>query len=116
MSTLDATFRALADPTRRAILSRLAVGELTVGELSAPFTISLPAISRHLRVLEEASLIACERDGKFRRCQLNPQGLRGAAEWIEVYRRFWSESFDRLEEHLKRRKSRRRKRHDIGAD
>jgi DNA-binding transcriptional ArsR family regulator len=104
MMNLDHTFGALADSTRRAILVRLAQGEATVGELAKPFGISLPAISRHLKVLEEASLISNERQGKHRRCRLTPQGLEGAAEWIDFYRRFWAGSFDRLDAHLKRPK------------
>jgi DNA-binding transcriptional ArsR family regulator len=98
---LDLAFSALADPTRRAIIARLASGETTVSELAAPFAISLPAISRHLRVLERANLIRQEREGQFRRCRLDAHGLKTAAEWLEFYRRFWSESFDRLDEHLK---------------
>ena len=99
---LDTTFAALADPTRRAILARLALGEATVGELCAPFEISGPAISRHLRVLEQAALITRERDGQHRRCRLAPAAMGPAAEWIETTRRFWSESLDKLEDHLKR--------------
>ena len=101
MNALDHTFGALADPTRRAILARLAVGEATVGELAAPFEISLPAISRHLKVLETAQLITNERDGKHRRCALRPQALERASEWLDFHRRFWSGSFDRLDERLK---------------
>lgn len=103
MMTLDATFAALADPTRRAILARLAEGEATVGELCAPFEISGPAISRHLRVLEEAALITRERDGQHRRCRLAPGAMANAAEWIETHRRFWSGSLDKLDAHLKRK-------------
>ena len=98
---LDRAFAALADPTRRAILRRLAVSEATVAQLAKPFAISAPAISRHLRVLEAASLIRQERDGQFRRCRIDPKGLASAAQWIDFYRLFWSESFDRLDEHLK---------------
>ena len=98
---LDRTFSALADSTRRAIVQRLAAGELTVTELARPFAISLPAISRHLRVLEAASLVRQERDGQFRRCRLDTQGLQTAGEWIDFYRHFWGESLDRLDEHLK---------------
>ena len=101
MNALDHTFGALADPTRRAILARLAVGEATVGELAAPFEISLPAISRHLKVLEAAELITNARDGKHRRCALRPQALERASEWLDFHRRFWSGSFDRLDERLK---------------
>jgi DNA-binding transcriptional ArsR family regulator len=102
MKTLDHTFSALADPTRRAILVRLAQGEATVGELAKPFNISLPAISRHLRVLEDASLISNERDGKHRRCRLKPEVLAAASDWLDFHRRFWMGSFDRLDAHLKR--------------
>ena len=98
---LDRTFAALADPTRRAILVRLASGEATAGELAAPFPISAPAISRHLRVLEEAGLIARRVDGQHRRCCLQPALLRSATEWLGFYREFWSSSLDRLDEHLK---------------
>ena len=101
---LDQTFAALADPTRRAILLRLAEGATTVGELSRPFDISAPAISRHLRVLEKASLIVSERDGKHRRCRLHPEALKTAAEWLEFYRRFWGGTLDKLDAHLKRAK------------
>ena len=98
---LDHTFSALADPTRRAILVRLAQGEATVGELAEPFDISLPAISRHLKVLEQASLITNERHGKHRRCRLKPEALTAAANWLDFHRRFWSGSFERLAAHLK---------------
>src|SRR5580698_3013854 len=102
MTPLDHTFSALADPTRRAILARLAEGETTVGELARPFAISLPAISRHLKVLEEAELIANERRGKHRHCRLRPESFTAASECIDFYRRFWSGSFDRLDAHLKK--------------
>jgi DNA-binding transcriptional ArsR family regulator len=101
MKTLDATFAALSDPTRRAILARLATGEATVGELAEPFDISLPAISRHLKVLESAALIENARAGKHRRCRLKPEALAAAREWLDFHQRFWSGSFDRLAEHLK---------------
>lgn len=104
MMNLDTTFAALADPVRRAILARLAQGDATVGELAEPFDISQPAISRHLRVLEAASLICRERDGQHRRCRLDARGLARATEWLDFYRRFWSESFARLDAHLKRKK------------
>ncbi len=100
MMTLDTTFAALADPTRRAILARLAEGEATVGELAAPFSISLPAISRHLKVLEEAALIENRRAGKHRLCRLKPEAMKSAADWLGFYARFWRESFERLEDHL----------------
>jgi len=97
---LSATFAALADPTRRAILARLAEGEASVGELARPFAMSLPAISKHLSVLERARLIRRRKDAQWRRCALRPEALRSAAEWIGRYERFWAESFDRLAEHL----------------
>ena len=100
--SLDATFAALADPTRRAILARLAEGEAPVGELAAPFDISLPAISRHLKVLEGARLISREKDGQWRRCRLRPEPLKEASDWIGRYRRFWEGQFDALTEYLKR--------------
>jgi DNA-binding transcriptional ArsR family regulator len=105
MQSLDHTFAALADPTRRAILARLAQGEATVGQLCAPFPISGPAISRHLKVLEKAALISCARDGQHRRCRLAPAAMANAAEWIEHYRAFWGGTFDRLDEHLKRKEA-----------
>lgn len=111
MNVLDHTFAALADPVRRAILMRLAEGDATVGELAAPFEISLPAISRHLRVLEEASLISREREGKHRRCRLQRDALDRAGEWLDFHRRFWSGSFDRLDTHLAS-KSNKGKSHD----
>src|SRR5487761_606521 len=104
MQNLDATFAALADPVRRAILARLAQGDATVGELAEPFDISQPAISRHLRVLEAASLIPRERQGQHRRCRLDARGLERATEWLDFYRRFWTASFARLDRHLKRKK------------
>jgi DNA-binding transcriptional ArsR family regulator len=104
MKTLDHTFGALSDPTRRAILVRLAQGEATVGELAEPFDMSLPAISRHLKVLEEADLITNEREGKHRRCRLKPEAISAAADWLDFSRRFWRGSFDRLDVHLKRHK------------
>ncbi len=97
---LDITFAALADPTRRAILARLATGEATVTELAAPFAISLPAISKHLKVLERAGLILRGRDAQRRPCRLRAAPLGDAAAWLGDYRRFWEESFDRLDEYL----------------
>ena len=97
---LDLTFSALGAPTRRAILARLALGEASVGELAAPFAMSLPAISKHLKVLERAGLIAREKHGRVHRCRLEPVPMREAASWIERYRRFWDEQFDRLERYL----------------
>ena len=100
---LSATFAALADPTRRAILARLAKGEASVGDLAKPFLeeMSLPAISKHLRVLENAGLITKGRDAQWRPCKLNGDGMKTAAQWIDQYRAFWEESFDRLDEYLK---------------
>jgi DNA-binding transcriptional ArsR family regulator len=98
---LSSTFAALADPTRRAILARLTRGEATVTELAAPFAVSLPAISKHLKVLERAGLIARGRSAQWRPCRLDPAPLRDANEWLESYRRFWEDSFDRLDEHLR---------------
>ncbi len=100
MNQLDATFSALADPTRRAIVVRLASGSATVNELAAPFDISLPAISRHLKVLEGAELIYREIEGQKRRCHLRPETLKCAEDWIEQHRRFWSQSLDKLEAYL----------------
>jgi DNA-binding transcriptional ArsR family regulator len=97
---LTSTFSALADPTRRAILSRLASGEAPVTELAAPFEMSLPAISKHLKVLERAGLIIRGRDAQWRPCRLEPRPLKGAADWLEHYRVFWEQSLDRLEGYL----------------
>jgi DNA-binding transcriptional ArsR family regulator len=101
---LSATFAALADPTRRAILARLALGEASVGELAEPFDISLPAISRHLKVLEKARLIARERDAQWRRCRIEPEGLKAAADWVEQYRKFWEDRLDALADFLETKK------------
>ncbi|MGH3759203.1 ArsR/SmtB family transcription factor [Actinophytocola sp.] len=98
---LSATFAALADPTRRAILARLAKGEATVTELAAPFEMSLPAVSKHLKVLERVGLIARGRSAQWRPCRLEPGPLRDANEWLASYRRFWDGGFDRLDEHLR---------------
>jgi DNA-binding transcriptional ArsR family regulator len=98
---LSATFAALADPTRRAILARLALGEATVTELAEPFQMSLPAISKHLKVLERAGMIAQSREKQWRPRRLDPQGLKEAANWLDDYRRFWDQSFDRLNAYLK---------------
>jgi DNA-binding transcriptional ArsR family regulator len=101
-SNLDSTFAALADPTRRAILARLALGETSVTELAKPFEMSMPAISKHLKVLERAGLIDRGRDAQTRPARLNPAALKTAAAWIDEYRRFWEESFDRLDVYLQR--------------
>jgi DNA-binding transcriptional ArsR family regulator len=95
-NNLDATFAALADPTRRAILARLAAGDASVTELAAPFDLSQPAISKHLKVLERAGLISRGRDAQRRPCRLEAAPLARATEWMETYRRFWEESFERL--------------------
>jgi DNA-binding transcriptional ArsR family regulator len=97
---LDATFSALADPTRRAILARLARGEATVTELARPFAMSQPAISKHLKVLERAGLISRGRDAQWRPCRLEAGPLRDVADWVERYRRNWEQRFDRLDEYL----------------
>src|SRR2546421_7263706 len=97
---LDRTFAALADPTRRAIVARLAVGEASVTELAAPFEFSLPAISKHLKVLERAGLIARGRERQWRPARLEAGPIKEVAEWAERYRRFWEESYDRLDEYL----------------
>jgi DNA-binding transcriptional ArsR family regulator len=98
---LSATFSALADPTRRAILARLALGETSVTELAEPFEMSMPAVSKHLKVLERAGLIARGREAQWRPCRLDAEPLREAARWIEEYRRFWEESLDRLDKYLR---------------
>src|SRR5690348_1980594 len=102
MDALSQTFSALADPTRRAILARLADGNATVGELAEPFEMSLPAVSRHLKVLTQAGLIERSTEAQWRRCALRGEGLRAAADWIEFYRRFWEESLNRLDAFLSR--------------
>ena len=98
---LDATFSALADPTRRAILARLARGETTVQELAQPFAMSLPAISKHLKVLEHAGLITRSREAQWRPCRIEPRALKDVDDWLDRYRRFFDESFDRLDDYLK---------------
>ena len=97
---LDSTFAALADPTRRAILARLASGEASVMELAKPFAMSQPAISKHLKVLERAGLIARGRDAQRRPCRLEPRRLKQAADWIGTYRQFWEASYNRLDDYL----------------
>jgi len=106
---LSTTFSALADPTRRAILARLTLGETSVGELAEPFDMSLPAISKHLKVLERAKLITRGREAQWRPCKLNAAPLKDVAGWIEVYRRFWEERFDRLDVYLKELQSQEKK-------
>jgi DNA-binding transcriptional ArsR family regulator len=119
-SGLDATFAALSDATRRGILARLASGEASVSELAAPYDMSLPAVSKHLRVLESAGLLTRSKEGRVQRCRLAAEPMRSAADWIEHYRRFWEAQFDSLHKFLeesaseekktwpKRKKSRRR--------
>jgi DNA-binding transcriptional ArsR family regulator len=98
---LSATFAALADPTRRAILARLALGETSVTELAKPFAISAPAVSKHLKVLERAGLIARGRAAQWRPCRIEPQALKGIDEWLEAYRCLWEQRLDRLDEYLR---------------
>jgi DNA-binding transcriptional ArsR family regulator len=105
MEALDATFAALADPTRRAIIARLAEGEATVTELAEPFAISQPAISKHLTVLERAGLVTRRRDAQRRPCRLEPRPLKAATDWLERYRDYWEESYQRLDDVLAELKS-----------
>jgi DNA-binding transcriptional ArsR family regulator len=100
--SISSTFAALADPTRRAILARLALGETSVTELAEPFEMSMPAVSKHLRVLERAGLITRGREAQWRPCKLKAEPLREAAGWIDEYRQFWEQSFDRLDDYLQR--------------
>ena len=97
---LSSTFAALADPTRRAILGKLSRGEKSVSELAKPFKMSLPAVSKHLKVLERAGLIERSREAQWRPCRLKPQRLKAASEWLDGYRQFWEQSLDRLEDYL----------------
>ncbi|MDP3376742.1 MAG: metalloregulator ArsR/SmtB family transcription factor [Brevundimonas sp.] len=98
---LSAKFAALADPTRRAILARLCEGEATVNELAEPFDMSLPAVSKHLKVLEKAGLISRSREAQWRPAKLEPMALKGVADWLDHYRRYWDASFDRLDSYLR---------------
>jgi DNA-binding transcriptional ArsR family regulator len=107
---LSATFSALADPTRRAILARLALGETSVSELAEPFAMSLPAVSKHLKVLERAGLITRGREAQWRPCRLEPKALKGVDDWLESYRRLWNERLDRLDVYLRELQARERKR------
>ena len=109
---LDLAFQALADPTRRAILARLALGEASVSDLAQPFEISLPAVSRHLKVLEQAGLVSRTREAQWRPCQLNAGPLKDAASWIEHYRRFWDGSFERMDAYLAELQAKEAKDHD----
>jgi len=106
---LSTTFAALADPTRRAILARLRTGEATVNELAEPFDVSLPAISKHLKVLENAGLISRGRDAQRRPCRIEAARLKEATDWLERYRRFWDEGFDRLDAYLHTMKKKEKK-------
>jgi DNA-binding transcriptional ArsR family regulator len=99
---LSTTFAALSDPTRRAILARLATGEATVTQIAQPFDMSLPAVSKHLKVLERAGLIAREREAQWRPCLLEAEPLRNAADWLENYRPYWEQKFDRLQDYLEK--------------
>ena len=107
---LTVTFSALADPTRRAILARLSIGETSVTQLAEPFDISLPAISKHLKVLERAGLIERSREAQWRPCKLSAGPLKEIADWVEHYRRFWEESFDRLDDYLRQIQAKEKKR------
>ena len=109
--SLNTTFAALADPTRRAILDRLAAGESSVSDLARPFKISLPAITKHLKVLERSGLITRSRNAQWRPCKLNAEPMKDAADWLQHYRRHWEESFDRLDDYLKQLQAREKK-HD----
>src|SRR5471032_2730409 len=102
MDRLSETFQALADPTRRAILARLSLGETSVNELAEPFAMSLPAVSKHLKVLERAGLISRTRDAQYRPCKLEPQTLKPIDEWLEEFRTMWEARFDRLDTYLKK--------------
>ena len=101
MTQLDATFAALSDPTRRAILSRLSRGEASVTQLAEPFEMSLPAVSKHLKVLQKAGLITQSREAQWRPCRLEAKPLKQAAEWIDRYREYWEQSFDNLDSYLR---------------
>lgn len=107
---LSTTLAALADPTRRAILARLALGQTSVTELAEPFEMSLPAVSKHLKVLERAGLIARGREAQWRPCRIEPAALKDVDDWLEKYRRFWTESFDRLDDYLRELQTKERKR------
>lgn len=109
MDHLSTTFAALADPTRRAILARLASGQCSVSELAEPFDMSMPAISKHLKVLEKAGLIARGREAQWRPCRLEAAPLKEVADWVEHYRRFWDESLDRLDAYLRELQSKEKK-------
>jgi DNA-binding transcriptional ArsR family regulator len=107
--TLSTTFAALADPTRRAILARLATGETSVTELAEPFHMTMPAVTKHLKVLERAGLITRSRDAQWRPCRLNAQPLRDVSGWVEQYRRHWEQRLDRLDDFLKKLQAKEKK-------
>jgi DNA-binding transcriptional ArsR family regulator len=109
MDRLSSTFAALADPTRRAILARLVSGETSVSELAEPFDMSLPAVSKHLKVLERAGLITRGREAQWRPCRLVPGALKGVDDWLEKYRRLWEERLDRLDDYLQKLQAREKK-------
>ena len=110
--SISSTFAALADPTRRAILARLALGETSVTKLAEPFEMSMPAVSKHLRVLERAGLITRGREAQWRPCKLKAEPLREAAGWLDEYRQFWEQSFDRLDEYLQRLQAEAKQKHE----
>ncbi len=107
---LSATFSALADPTRRAILARLVLGETSVSDLAKPFDMSLPAVSKHLKVLEHAGLITRSREAQWRPCRIEPEALKGVDDWLERYRKLWEERFDRLDDYLRKLQTTEKKR------
>jgi DNA-binding transcriptional ArsR family regulator len=109
MDKLSNTFQALADPTRRAILARLTLGEASVGELAEPFDMSGPAVSKHLKVLERAGLISRGREAQWRPCKLEAAALKSVDDWLERYRRFWEQRFDQLDDYLKDLQAKKRK-------
>ena len=111
MDRLSETFQALADPTRRAILARLTLGESSVNELAEPFDMSLPAVSKHLKVLERAGLISRSREAQYRPCKLEANSLKNIDAWLEEYRRFWEQRFDRLDAYLQKLQRKKTKRH-----
>ena len=108
---LSSTFSALADPTRRAILTRLLAGECSVGELAQPFEMSMPAVSKHLRVLERAGLITQRRDAQWRRCRLTAKPLKEVSDWTDRYRQVWEERLDRLDDYVQQLKAKEKKNH-----
>ena len=112
---LSATFKALADPTRRAILARLSAGESSVLDLAAPFAMSLPAVSQHLKVLEHAGLISRGREAQWRPCRLEASALKEATDWLDTYRRFWEGSFNKLDRYLKEIQSTQKEKNDVDA-